>query len=206
MRALGSRSEEWITRKTGLWHTHTDCDASSYALCTQKGVRKRHHLAPEAHLETSFTHENKDPPPPRYNFNSFIEKKTGSPPVCLLLSGLQSLKHSVLMIRRFFVSNQSEQARKARSTTRSYFHPDTEQQGLLQRGFLLTLYGSVGGAQTRLSSHGNRPELSDYCRYQGASAQQPTARIRRLFIKVSFRIHAPSACFLLFLRRVTTNE
>lgn len=47
------------------------------------------------------------------------------------------------------------------------------------------LIWQCGGAATRSSSHGNRPELSDYCRCQGESAQQPTACMRR-FINVSF--------------------
>lgn len=66
----------------------------------------------------------------------------------------------------------------------------------------MTLYGSVGGAETRASSLGNRPGLSDYCRCQGESAQQLTSW------KVLRRINASSrtADLVFLLLNVHTFE
>lgn len=95
------------------------------------------------------------------------------------------------------MSSWSARAR-ARINPQCYFNPVTKQR----RGFLMTLYGSVGGAETGASSLGNRPGFSDYCRCQGESAQQLSSW------KVLRRINASSRTddLVFFLLNVHTFE
>lgn len=85
------------------------------------------------------------------------------------------------------------QARKLARKPPVFFSPRYKTPVLLQR-VPDDLIWQCGGATTRSSSHGNRPELSDFCRCQGESAQQPTAWSRH-----STNVSFPSrVLFLLF--------
>lgn len=104
-------------------------------------------------------------------FSSPLRSKKGIAACLFVLSGLQHLKFS--MVIRQPLSGAGERARRSPKHPLCYFSPRYKTTGLLQR-IPDDLIWQCGGAATRSSSDGNRPELSDYCRFQGESAQAAT--------------------------------
>lgn len=187
MRALGSRSLKCISRKIGL---------SDKLTTGVSRVLKRTVRTPTLQWHTwrpSLTQTNEHPSPLSLCFQLLSIEQWWSRILFVCTIWSTALKTHDDGDATIFVPSQRESRRESPEHLRCYFHPDTELQGC-STGFLLTLYGSAGGAATCSSSHGNRPELSDYCRCQGESAQQPTACTRLITFPSSYPV---STAFLL---------
>lgn len=153
-------------------------------------VRNWQHCSLEMHLETPFL-RTRIKTPTACIFNSFTVKNDRIVSCLSAFSGLQ--RFTTLGDPPVFVSRHTERESRRESPKhpQSYFHPDTKQQGCC-RGFLLTLYGSVGVQRLPW-----QPSRSLGLLPLPGRVSPVTARIRRL-IKVSFFYAHCRLFFLLF--------